>query len=98
MSQSTPPVPLINPVLLERWTSVPETKPLGLDLTRQEWDLILAALLDQNQAVNSLATFAVSEAPNRDWSAYSAYIERNSNAQTRIIRFIETVMMKATHG
>lgn len=92
---ATPPVPLINPTLLEKWNQLPAAQPLGMDLTRQDWDIILAALLDINGSVSSLAKAVVS-AGIQDWSAYGEYAERNNNAQVRIVRFIETVMYKAT--
>lgn len=98
MSQNPPPVPLINPILLEKWNELPPAQPLGLDLTRQEWDLVLSGLLDITGAISSLAAFAASDGPGRDWQSFNEALGRNSNAQARVVRFIETVMLKATHN
>jgi hypothetical protein len=94
--QERPPLPKINPAVLERWNRLQLDTPLKLEMQRQDWDNLLAALLDLNEANAATLNFIGSVASqNVDWSQMNRGYHLNGLAQNRLVRFIETFMLRA---
>jgi len=98
---TTPPVPTINSAIVERWNRIPPDHPIDVRLTRQEYDTILSALLDMQNALSSLgrAISSPGRQPDQpvDWAEFINYLNLTSSTHIRVARFIETIMVKASN-